>query len=57
VPPGDGHRGDYNFVQGEIRRLLQEFGCPRASGSYRPPYLVDAAMARRVAKATGRSLA
>ncbi len=40
--PGD----DYAFVQGQVRTLLQKFGCPRASGAYRPPYLVDEEMAR-----------
>jgi hypothetical protein len=56
IPPGDGHRGDYDFVQGEVRRLLTEFGCPRASGSYRPRYLVDEEVARRVARELGRTL-
>jgi hypothetical protein len=56
VPPGDGSGGDYTFVQGEVRRLLQELGCPRAGGSHRPRYLVDEEMARRVASLLGRQL-
>lgn len=47
---------DYPFVQGEVRRLLQELDCPRGGRSYRPLYVVDEAMARRVAEKTGRSL-
>ena len=47
---------DYAFVQGEVRAALQRFGCPRESGSFRPPYRVDEAMARRVAAALGRKL-
>ncbi|MEK6276356.1 MAG: hypothetical protein AABM30_13650 [Actinomycetota bacterium] len=50
--PGD----DYAFVQEQVRALLQKFGCPRASGAYRPPYLVDEEMARRVADKLGRPL-
>ena len=47
---------DYAFVQGEVRAALQKFECPRASGSFRPPYRVDEAMARRVAAGLGRKL-
>jgi hypothetical protein len=50
--PGD----DYAFVQGQVRAALQRFGCPRESGSFRPRYQVDEAMAKRVAAALGRSL-
>jgi hypothetical protein len=48
--------GDYDFVQGQVRALLQKFGCPRESGGYRPPYIVDEKMARRVADVLGRRL-
>jgi hypothetical protein len=47
---------DYAFVQGEVRAALQQFECPRESGSFRPPYRVDESMARRVAAALGRKL-
>lgn len=47
---------DYAFVQGQVRALLQQFGCPRESGAYRPPYRVDEEMAARVAEALGRPL-
>jgi hypothetical protein len=50
--PGD----DYAFVQGQVRNALQRFGCPRETGSYRPPYRVDEAMAQRVAVALERTL-
>jgi hypothetical protein len=46
---------DRPFVD-EVRAELQRFGCPRESGSYRPAYRVDEAMARRVAAALGRKL-
>lgn len=45
---GREHVPDDYFVRGQVRRLLQKFGCPRESGGYRPPYLVDEDMARRV---------
>ena len=48
--------GDYAFVQGEVRALLQRFGCPRESGRYRPPYLVDKQMALRAAEELRRPL-
>jgi hypothetical protein len=48
--------GDYPFVQGQVRALLQKLDCPRESGGYRPPYRVDKEMATRVAKALGRTL-
>jgi hypothetical protein len=47
---------DHAFVQGQVRALLQRFGCPRESGSWRPQYIVDEQMARRVAAELGRSL-
>lgn len=47
---------DYAFVQGQVRALLQQFGCPRESGAYRPRYRVDEEMAARVAEALGRTL-
>ena len=50
--PGD----DYAFVQGQVRAALQKLKCPRESGTYRPPYRVDEEMAKRVAKALGRTL-
>jgi hypothetical protein len=50
--PGD----DYGFLQGEVRALLQRFGCPRESDSYRPRYVVYHEMAERVAEALGRQL-
>lgn len=50
--PGD----DYAFVQGEVRAALQRFGCARESGSFRPRYRIDEAMAQRVAEALGRTL-
>ena len=40
----------------QVRAALQRFGCPRESGSFRPRYQVDEAMAKRVAAALGRSL-
>jgi hypothetical protein len=45
---------DYAFVQGQVRAHLQRLGCPRAGGTYRPRYLVDERMARRVAEELGR---
>jgi hypothetical protein len=48
--------GDYAFVQGEVRTLLQRFGCPRAAGSHRPRYLVDEEMAQRAADALRKPL-
>jgi hypothetical protein len=47
---------DYAFVQGQVRAALQRFGCPRESGSFRPPYRVDEAMAQRAADALERTL-
>lgn len=50
--PGD----DHAFVQGEVRGTLQRLGRPREAVSFRPRYVVDEAMAQRVAEALGRSL-
>jgi hypothetical protein len=47
---------DHDFVQRQVRGTLKRFGCPREGGAYRPPYLVDEAMARRVAEALNLGL-
>jgi hypothetical protein len=47
---------DYAFVQGEVRAALQRIECPIESGSFRPRYRIDEAMARRVAVVLGRKL-
>jgi len=49
-------REDYIFVQNLVRAKLAEFDCPRGTGTYRPRYSVNEAMARRVANALGRPL-
>jgi hypothetical protein len=48
--------GDYPFVQGQVRSTLQRLGCPRAHGGWRPEYVVDEDMARRVAEELRRPL-
>jgi hypothetical protein len=55
VPQGDARGSDRRFVD-SVRALLRQYGCPREAGSHRPPYVVDEAMARRVADKLGMSL-
>ena len=49
-------REDYIFVQLRVRAKLAEFDCSRGTGTYRPRYLVNDVMARRVADALDRPL-
>lgn len=49
-------REDYKFVQNRVRLKLTEFQCPRKAG-YRGNFIVDEAMARRVAEALSMALA
>jgi len=50
------NREDYKFVQGVVRPKLDELRCPRKGGS-RGKFIVDEAMARRVAEALDMTLA
>ncbi len=45
---------DYAFVQGEVRALLRQFSCPKTSDSPRANWIVDEAMAARVADEVNR---
>jgi hypothetical protein len=49
-------REDYVFVQHEGRETLRRVGCPKTSSSLRANWVVDEAMAERVAQELGRSL-
>lgn len=50
------NREDYVFVQHEVRDTLRGLGCPKTSSSLRANWVVDEAMAQRVARELGRQL-
>jgi hypothetical protein len=45
---------DYPFIQGEVRALLREYGCPKTSDSPRARWVVDEEMAGRVTREINR---